>query len=336
MTSATSQRTDERSRQQRLMHLIGQLPGARVGVIGDLVCDIYVTGLTDRVSREAPVLIIQQEKEWVVPGCAANTAVNLASLGAQVRLVGILGDDTTADALCKKLRETGVATDDLVQAAERHTISKTRFLAGARHTSRQQVLRLDRQPDRPPEDGLRQRLLQRFRELTSEVDAWIINDYGYESFDEALRDALADAAVHKPVVADSRYGLMDFKGVTVAKPNEQEALAVAGTDNIPAAARLIRDRLNVHAVLVTLGNQGMLLHRETTSERIPAAGTDEIVDLTGAGDTVAAVLTAALARNAELSDAAHLANLAGGLVVMKEGAASVTCDELRNALQRGK
>jgi rfaE bifunctional protein kinase chain/domain len=336
MTSATNQKTARPSRQRRLAQLVDRLAKARVGVIGDLVCDIYVTGLTDRVSREAPVLIIEQEDEWIVPGCAANTACNIASLGAAVHLVGIIGDDRTGRRLRDKLDQIGVNTGGILQAKNRQTIAKTRFLAGARHTSRQQVLRLDRQPAQPPDGSLHQQLLQQVARVSPNIDAWIICDYGYNSFDKPLRDALAAAAAEKPVIADSRFNLMDFKNVTLVKPNEQEALAAANTDDVAQAAAYISRQTNASAVLVTLGNQGMYLHQPDATERIPAAGTDEIVDLTGAGDTVAAILGAALACSADLSLAAHLANVAGGLVVMKEGCAAVTRDELHAALKEGQ
>jgi len=227
-----------------------------------------------------------------------------------------------------------VGITGLVRGVERRTISKTRFLAGGRHTSRQQVLRLDRHPVDRPDDGLLECLLETMRSVSSRVDAWIVNDYGYESFNGPLRDALADVAREKPVIVDSRFNILEFKGVTLVKPNEEEAYAATGAGDIPQAAQELLDRLRTSAVLVTLGNQGMFLHQRESSERITASGTDEIVDLTGAGDTVAALLGAALACSVDLPDAAHLANVAGGLVVMKEGPASVRPDELKEALLR--
>lgn len=323
------------------MLTIDRLSGARVGVVGDLVADQYVSGLTDRVSREAPVLIVRYEAEWIRPGGAANVAANIAALGATVRLIGPVGDDPVGRELARTLADDsdGAPVDcrHFVTTPGRATITKTRFLAGAKLTSRQQVLRLDREPIGRPDDAMLAGIREQIRRADDEVDAWVASDYGYGTFDEATRRLLREIARHKPVVADSRYGTFEFAGMTVVKPNEEEAEAAARklgiefSDESELAAGLAA-RLQVRAALVTLGNKGMVLSREGRTKRITAIGTEEIVDLTGAGDSVAATLSAALAAGADIETACRLANHAGAIVVMKEGAATASPAELRGSV----
>lgn len=319
-----------------LIALVDRLGEARVGVVGDLVADIYISGQSDRVSREAPVIIIEQEDEWLVPGGAANVAANIAALTARAHVVGLIGGDETGRALQERLLADGANVDGIVAEKNRSTVSKTRFLAGAKHTHRQQVLRVDRPTSVPASEQTRRELLRRIEQADSNVDVWIASDYGCRMFDEAMLGLLREIAQEKTVIADSRFQLSDFKGMTMLKPNEQEALIAAAEFNakendVPEAARTLLDALDVKAVLVTLGNQGMFLHQQASAEHIPTVGGDAIVDLTGAGDTVAAILASALSVGGGLSEAAYLANCAGGMVVMKEGAASVSIREIQAA-----
>lgn len=322
-----------------MLTAIDRLAGVRVGVVGDLVADRYVSGLTERVSREAPVLIVRYEAEWLRPGGAANVAANIAALGATACVVGLAGDDEAGRQLLTAM--TGAPAGGAVECGHvlttpgRSTITKTRFLAGARLTSRQQVLRLDREPPTRPDERVLSQLRDRVAAVDAEVDAWVASDYGYGGFDEPLRAQLREFARRKPVVADSRYDTLLFGGVTVVKPNEQEAEAAARTVGLAFAnecelATGLAGRLNVGAALVTLGNKGMVLSaRGKKAVRIPAVGTEEIVDLTGAGDAVAALLATALAAGADIETACRLANHAGAIVVMKEGAATASPEELR-------
>ena len=223
----------------------------------------------------------------------------------------------------------------------RETITKTRYLAGAKLTSRQQVLRVDRQPLDPPGAKLLARLGEQIRQADRQVDAWIASDYGYGSFDDALRKLLREIAADKCVMADSRWELHRFLGMTVVKPNEEEAAELADRLGFSAPddgslAGMLVDRLEARSVLITLGNKGMVLAADGRVVRVPASGGEEIVDLTGAGDTVAAALAAALAAGADIETAARLANHAGGVVVMKEGAATASPAELREAVERAE
>lgn len=348
--------------QARLQHAVASLAGARVGVVGDLVADVYVSGLSDRVSREAPVLIVRYEREWLRPGGAANVAANIAALGATACLIGLVGDDDIGHKLLTQLRAGGQHRDahacagdagtgagnggtkgridcrHILRPSGRSTISKTRFLAGAKLTQRQQVLRLDRQPPEPPDDRLVAAIAEKVAEADAEVDAWVASDYGYGSFDDRLRRMLREIAGRKPVLADSRWNLTHFTGLTLLKPNEEEARAAAHELGVCAAdegtlACELASRLEAGAVLVTLGNKGMVLSVRGNVTRIDAVGAEEIVDLTGAGDSVAATLVTAVAAGVDFETAARLANYAGSIVVMKEGAATASPEELLAAIE---
>lgn len=338
------------SHQRQLQDAVGRLAGARVGVVGDLVADVYVSGQSDRVSREAPVLILRYEREWLRPGGAANVAANIAALGATACLVGMVGDDEIGHKLLDELRGNGktdrgtaafkgVDCSHILEPRGRATISKTRFLAGAKLTNRQQVLRLDRQPLDPPDDALIDAIREKVAAVDEQVDAWVASDYGYGGFDHRLRDFLRDIARRKPVLADSRWELTRFSGLTLLKPNEEEARAAArelgfcAVDEGALAAELA-SKLEAAAVLVTLGNKGMVLSSGGQITRVDAVGTEEIVDLTGAGDSVAATLATAIAAGIDCETAARLANYAGSIVVMKEGAATVSPQELIEAIAR--
>ncbi len=327
----------------RMLEVIDRLGGARVGVVGDLVADLYISGQSERVSREAPVLIVRYEKQWLRPGGAANVAANIAALGATAHVVGLVGDDLPGCELIATLTGTSgdgrVDCDDVEIIPDRSTITKTRFLAGAKLTSRQQVLRLDRDPAEPPSSEVCTRLGDRITAIDDRVDAWVVSDYGYGGFDDALRELLRTIADRKPVLADSRWALEQFQGMTVVKPNEQEAvelarrLGIAWTSETQLTEALA-ERLPAHAVVMTLGHEGMIVAGSGRTLRIPAWGSDEIVDLTGAGDSVMATLGAAMGGGADVEIAARVANIAGGRVVMKEGAATVAPHELRTALLR--
>jgi rfaE bifunctional protein kinase chain/domain len=200
---------------------------------------------------------------------------------------------------------------------------------------------LDRQPASSPDAKLRAALCEHIRRVDGEVDAWIASDYGYGMFDDEIRKLLREIAGRKCVMADSRWELHRFVGMTVVKPNEEEAeqlgrrFVLAERDRESLAQALAR-KLEARSVLVTLGNEGMVLTTEGRVVRIPASGGDEIVDLTGAGDSVAATLVAAMASGSDIETAARLANHAGGIVVMKEGAATAGTDELREAVDRAE
>jgi rfaE bifunctional protein kinase chain/domain len=313
----------------------------KVVVVGDLLADQFQYGEISRVSREAPVLILRHERTETVPGGAANCAVNLAALGAQVEIVGIVGADEAGRALRARLRAAGVECGEIVELAGQPTTTKTRILAGQLHSTRQQVLRIDYECRVPEDADLRAKLAARLRKAARDADALIISDYGYGVADETIAaEALEIARANKiPCLADSRFALSRFAGATAATPNQDEVEKLLNqqfTDaqGLAPAASELRARLQLQALLVTRGSDGMLLlEKDKEPLELPAVGALEPVDVTGAGDTVIAAYALALASGANFAQAAQLANHAGGLVVMKRGTASVSADELLKAVR---
>jgi len=309
-------------------------------VIGDLITDEYLFGKPVRISREAPVLILSFSEREVLLGGSANAANNVHALGARVLPIGVIGCDAAGEELMALFRGAGISTDGIVTENGRTTPVKTRIMAGGYQATRQQVVRLDREPAGEPQPVTEDALLARLTALTSRVDAIVISDYGYGTvtpriFDEVKAIARRTGAV---VSVDSRYQLPRFTGVTAATPNEAELEQLTGVvvDDeraVEKAGRQLLERLDARIVLVTRGSRGMaLFERDGASSFIPIHGTDEIADVTGAGDTVISTFSLVLASGGTPLEAASLANVAGGVVVMKRGTATVSPAELRQAL----
>jgi rfaE bifunctional protein kinase chain/domain len=328
------------ARQAQLKQLVERFGGLRIGVLGDVLADLYVTGTTDRVSREAPIIIVRQTGEELIPGGAANVAINIAALGAQVQLVGLVGRDGLGERLRPALTRAKVGLEGLLAADGHQTVAKTRIMAGASHTAPQQVLRIDREPDGAPAVKIERAILAKIATIDRRTDGWILSDYGYRLITPAMRERFVQIAKVKPVLADSRYGILDYHDLTAIKPNEQEAFEGAGIlrtnrETLIEAAAKLRRRTRAKVVMITLGNEGMLVYRNRSNYRqVPAVGTDEIVDLTGAGDTAGAALITALAAGADPISAAMIANCAASVVVMKQGCASCSREELTQTLER--
>ncbi|MGA1780872.1 MAG: bifunctional heptose 7-phosphate kinase/heptose 1-phosphate adenyltransferase [Planctomycetota bacterium] len=323
---------------------VDRFSSLRIGVLGDLIADLYTYGRPVRLSREAPVMIVREEREELIPGGAANTIANLRDLGATVIPVGVVGDDAIGERLLGRLVEAGVDCRGIRVLDEYRTVAKTRLLAGDVHTVKQQVVRIDREPNRETTAAESAALVETLERFGGEVDAWIVSDYGYAAASPAAVDWVRSRSRRGgegvPTVAASRYRLGAFHGFTVVTPNESEFCEAFGLD-APGEAELLeagfacRDRLEGEALLVTRGNRGMMLIAQGSEPlEIPIHGSDDIVDVSGAGDTVASVLTLALAAGAGLPEACRLANVASGLTVMKRGAATITPDELRRELRR--
>ena len=324
----------------RLRALVDGFASKTVVVIGDVITDEYLYGKPARISREAPVLILRFTEREVSLGGAANAAHNVHALGARVLPIGVIGKDGAGDELLALFRSSGIPTDGLVTETGRITPIKTRIMAGGYQATRQQVVRLDREPPHEPQPITEDALLARLTSLGARADAVIVSDYGYGTvtprvFDRIRAIARRTGAV---VTVDSRYGLLRFTGVTAATPNEAELEHLAGgaaddERDVEKAGRQLLERLDARFLLVTRGSRGMaLLERDGATTFIPVHGTDEIADVTGAGDTVISVFTLALACGAPALDAATLANVAGGIVVMKRGTATLAPSELRQAL----
>jgi D-glycero-beta-D-manno-heptose-7-phosphate kinase len=326
--------------QERLVSIIKRFYQRKILVVGDSLADQFVYGAISRVSREAPVFILRHEHTETMPGGAANCAMNLVSLGATVSLASITGEDEAGRALRLKLKGAGVDCSGLATSAKLQTTTKMRILAGQLHSTRQQVIRIDyeSQPSKDTEPGKRLRAI--VQEQARNADAVIISDYNYGVVDTKMDAAVRDATQNRriPVLVDSRFQLSKFPGFTSATPNEEEVEHLFGKQiadgaELEAVAEATRQQLKYRALLVTRGSQGMMLLEDGVAPlHIEAVGAREPVDVTGAGDTVIATYTLALASDASFPDAARLANYAGGLVVMKRGTASITSEELEHTV----
>ncbi|AKU90620.1 bifunctional heptose 7-phosphate kinase/heptose 1-phosphate adenyltransferase [Vulgatibacter incomptus] len=318
--------------------IVGRFAGKRVAVLGDVVVDEYLYGQTDRISREAPVLIVRHESTGRVLGGAANAAANLASLGARAVAIGAIGDDEAGRALGALCADAGIEARFVVVPGS-HTETKTRILAGGINTTRQQMLRLDRGRTAPLSEEAVAALVSSLRSIAAEVDVLLVSDYGSGVLcPEVISEVCRLASQGVKVCVDSRYNLGAFTGVFLAKPNEPELAAATGLPVGTAeaslhAGKVLQRALGCEAVLVTRGRSGMtLLESGQAPDLIPVHGQEEAVDVTGAGDTVIATLSLAVAAGASLSSASRLANVAGGLVVRKPGTAVLTPDELLREL----
>ena len=327
-----------------VLALIDALPGRRVAVIGDAIADEFVYGRVARVSREAPVLILEYDSTQVVPGGAGNAANNIAAMGGSALLAAVIGRDEPGRRLMKALHRR-VNPRPLVRSARRSTTIKTRILAGGIHSAKQQVVRIDRLAGGSLDKTTRDAFFRSAVSAALRSDAVLVSDYGGGLVSPAIvskiRGELKRAGHPVPILVDSRYRLLSYSGLTACTPNESEveqALDIRINDDarvLERAGRRILEETKMQAVLITRGSRGMALFVPgAPTVHIPIFGSDEIADVTGAGDTVMAALTLALAAGATFELAARLANYAGGLVVMKRGTATVSAAELRDAVRR--
>jgi len=324
----------------RLVDVTGVFATRTVLVVGDLITDEYLIGKPGRISREAPVIILTFRERDVRLGGAANAAHNVAALGARVVPVGVIGRDRAGEELLALFETSGITREGIVTEPGRTTPMKTRIMAGGYQATRQQVVRLDREPAGEVMPATEDALMGRLSALAPTADAVVVSDYGYGTVTPRVFEHVQGIARRRNAIVnvDSRYDLPRFHGVTAATPNEAELGDLTGhpVDDeraVEKAGRQLLERLDAGMLLITRGSQGMaLLEREGGASFIPIFGTDEIADVTGAGDTVISVFTLALASGATPLQAATLANVAGGLVVMKRGTATVSRAELRQAL----
>ncbi len=318
--------------------LLKQFPSVRVLLVGDLLADHYLYGQTERVSREAPVLIVRHEREELKLGGGANAAANARALGAKVTAVGVLGRDDIGRQMSALFKKQGITLKSVTSPV---TETRTRVLAGGLSTSRQQMLRIDRGVTGPLAPKLRASLAVQILEAGKAADVVMVSDYGAGVLCEETRAALRTLARRGvPVCVDSRFSLADFTGLTVCKPNEPELSALTGmpvkTDaELLAAGKVAQKRLQCAVLLVTRGRHGMVLFEKGQKPlHVPVHGSAEAVDVTGAGDTVSATFALSLGAGGTPFEAARLANIAGSLVVQKQGTATVSRPELERELTR--
>ena len=321
-----------------LRDMVRRFEGKRILVVGDVMVDHYIWGRVSRVSPEAPVPIVEVGKESQTLGGAGNVVRNLHALGALPVLVGLVGKDDTAEWVAGKMREDGLEVSGLFHDPLRSTTIKTRIIG-----SHQQIVRFDRESAREPGAALQTRLAGYAEALVPKAAAVIISDYGKGVITRAVLERVIRAARRAgvPITVDPKVEhFQRYRGVTCITPNVQEASQgmrlhkVVEGDGVLPLGHAIRRRLNADSVLITRGEHGMsLFEKSGRVTHIPTVAR-EVYDVTGAGDTVIAVLTLALAAGAGLRDAARVANVAAGLVVEKMGTAAVTAAELTNGLAR--
>lgn len=329
---------------ERLLGLVDGFSSKRVLVIGDIVADEFIYGEVARVSREAPVLILKYDTTEMVAGGAGNAVNNVAALGGRARIAGLLGTDAEGKRLLASFHK-GVERSGVARRSDYRTPVKTRILAGGVHSAKQQVVRIDRATDWPLSSTVSRAISKAIIADVDDCDAVILSDYGSGLVTPALAESVRRRVARRsrrrpvPVLVDSRHRLTDYRGLTTCTPNESEveqALDIRIDDDADAlerAGRRLLKRLRMQSVLITRGSRGMALFEpKRPTSHIPIFGTDEIADVTGAGDTVIATFGLALAAGASFYEAARLANYAGGLVVMKRGTATVSARELAEAI----
>jgi rfaE bifunctional protein kinase chain/domain len=309
-------------------------------VVGDWIADEYVFGETSRVSREAPVLIIRHVGRKIIPGGAGNAVLNLRALGARPIPIGVIGAGPLAEEVIDALARREIDGAGVLRDAGRETIRKTRVMAGGAHGQKQQILRIDREDLVPLSPAVADRLRDAALARIEEVDAVLFSDYGYGTIVPRVRDEVLAAARRRgiPVCADSRYDLRAFRGVTYATPNESEAeqlwgRAIRSAEDLRAASHALREDLGAEFLLLTRGRDGMAVaEKDGSLHEIPVWGSAEAADVTGAGDTVAAVSLLAIAGGASPREAARLATVAAGVVVQKHGAATTSPEEIERVV----
>ena len=329
--------------QQEYHDALSGMQSRSILVIGDMVADIYLDGRISRISREAPVLVLEQAGEKVVAGGAANVVNNIATLGGKVHAVGLVGRDKSADGLREILAANGADVRGLIADDSRPTISKTRIIAGGRATVSQQIVRIDKESKEPVHPVIEAELRAYIESVLPTVEGVVISDYGSGTVTEGLQSLLIDYCQTKgiPSIVDSRYAVRRFSGIGYVKQNDAEIAAAMGrelvtTEDIVAAAEELRQELAAKGVLVTRGELGMVLVEHGAVHEIPVSDKSEVFDVSGAGDTCVAAVILALAAGIAPATAARLSNIASGIAVRKLGTSTVSVRELAAAIEKSR
>lgn len=323
-----------------LIDVIDRMQGSPILVIGDMIADMYLDCTISRISREAPVLVLEQSKERVVAGGATNVVNNAATLGGKVYGAGIIGRDQAGEGLIKILVERGVNLSAMLTDDTHHTICKTRVIAGGRTTVSQQVVRIDNEWREPLGEQITNELSEKIADVLQNVKGVVMSDYGSGTITPAIRQQIIEYCRQNcvPSIVDSRYDVLSFRGVDYVKQNDAEAGAAVGydldtRDDIVRAGKDLLEKLDAKGILITLGENGMMLfERNGAIHDIPVSDKSEVYDVSGAGDTCVAAVMLALAAGVEPCKAAELSNIAAGIAVRKLGTATVSAEELRRVI----
>ncbi len=327
---------------KRMLETIKRWQNNKIILLGDIIADEYLYGEINRISREAPVFIVDYERNEYFPGGAGNTALQIKALGGEPILVGSIGKDAEGDYIIDYFRSHNIITD-FIKRTSSSTIKKTRIIAGSAHSVKQQILRIDKGRRNFINYELQEEIIKDVDYLMKEANVLVISDYGYGFADKNFIRIIIDKSNKNGIVsiADSRYQILEFKGIYAATPNQPEVEAAlrleVNEDNskLEAAGLTMMSILNCKILLITRGKKGMAVFEpDKKMELIDIYGTDQIVDVTGAGDTVLGTFALSLSANENAYISAKLANYAGGIVVMKRGTAQASLSELEFSIRK--
>lgn len=323
-----------------LVDVINQMQEKKILVIGDMVADVYLHGTISRISREAPVLVLEQAEEKIVAGGAANVVHNVATLGGAVWAVGLLGQDQAGEGLAQILVEKGVHIDGLLSLNNRATITKTRIIAGGAATVSQQIVRIDKENNMAMSAAVEAKLMNSLADILKNVDGVVLSDYGSGTITDSIKKQIIYNCKKRniPCMVDSRYDLLSFAGVDYVKQNDAEASANVGfiiknEESLLEAGAILLEKMQAKGVLITRGDKGMTLFEANGAvHNIPVSSRSEVFDVSGAGDTCVAAMILAIAAGVEPALAAEISNIASGIAVRKLGTATVSATELKNVI----
>ena len=309
-------------------------------IIGDMVADVYLKGNISRVSREAPVLVLEHAGEKVVPGGAANVVHNVATLGGQAFAVGLIGNDKAGSGLRDILNDKNVDTTGLIVEENRPTITKTRIIAGGSATVSQQIVRIDQEMKSPILSQTEKNFVNILKQVIDKIDAVVLSDYGSGMLSDKIRSFIIESCQEKNIktIVDSRYDILKFEGVSFVKQNEAEAAKAVGfeltsEDAVVTAGKILLEKLQAEGIIISRGEQGMSLIQDNGEiHHIPVVDKSEVFDVSGAGDTAVAAFILAIASGAKPVEATKIANFAAGIAVRKLGTATVSNEELKEVL----
>ncbi len=326
----------------RLVQIIPRFSRQRVQVVGDIVLDEYLIGRAERLSREAPIPVLELVERKTIPGGAANPAVNVTALGGEASLVGLVGDDAAGTELVAQLRAAGIDASGIIKDGARKTTQKTRIVTQETSRFPQQLARLDRVDRFPPSEKIAEKIILQLKIGAPVSSAVLLSDYRNGMLTRSLVEA-AITACHNAgnlLIVDSQGNLDKYRGCDVIRANDRDTAAFLNrplkteSDFETATAKLL-DTLDTRAIVIGRGADGVSLRgRNTPYHHFPAANPSEVFDVTGAGDTSVAVLALGIVSGLDLAQAAFLANIAAGLVVLKLGNATVSPEELANAVEK--